>query len=121
LNYRFTVLGEVNKEGVYNMPNEKVNILEAIGLAGGLSIYAKRKTITLIREGNGRREFARLDLTDPAVMNSPYYFLQQNDMIIVDPIKAKSTANEQLIIRNISLGSTIISTFAIIYSVFLRK
>jgi polysaccharide export outer membrane protein len=117
LNYKITLLGEVSREGSYTFSTEKVNIFDAIGLAGGLTIYARRENVMLIREANGKREFARLDLTDPEVLNSPYYFLQQNDLVIVDPSKAKSTANEQVTIRNISLISSIISTLAIVYSI----
>ena len=117
LNNRITLLGEVNKEGTYQFPAEKINIFEAIGLAGGLTIYARRETVLIIREANNKREFVRLDLTKPEVLASPYYFLQQNDMIIVDPVKGKYTANEQIANRNIMLAATIVSTIALVYSI----
>jgi polysaccharide biosynthesis/export protein len=121
LNYKVTLLGEVNREGMYTFSTERVNIFDAIGLAGGLTIYARRENVLIIREANGKREFARLDLTDPEVFNNPYYFLQQNDLIVVDPGKGKSTASEQVTLRNISLISGIISTVAIVYSLLVRN
>jgi polysaccharide export outer membrane protein len=116
LNYKITMIGEVNREGIYTIPNERVNIFEAIGLAGGLNIYARRENVMIIRESNGKREFARLNLTDPQVFQSPYYFLQQNDLVVVEQLKSKATATDQLAARNIMLVSTIISTLAIVYS-----
>ena len=118
LNYRITMLGEVSREGVYSIPHEKINIFEAIGLAGGLNIYARRENVLVVREGSGKREFARLDLTKPEIFQNPYYFLQQNDIIIVDQTRAKSTANDVVVSRNISLVSSIVSMIAIVYSVF---
>jgi polysaccharide biosynthesis/export protein len=120
LNYKVTVIGEVNREGIYTIPNEKVNIFEVIGLAGGLSIYARRENVMIIREANGKREFGRLNLTDPQLFQSPYYFLQQNDLVVVEQLKSKATANDQLTARNITLVSTIISTIAIVYSIIRR-
>jgi polysaccharide biosynthesis/export protein len=121
LNYKVTLLGEVNKEGMYTFSTERVNIFDAIGLAGGLTIYARRENVMVIREANGRREFARLNLTDPEVFNSPYYFLQQNDLIVVDPTKGKATASEQVTLRNISVISGLVSTLAIVYSLIIRN
>lgn len=118
LNYRITLIGELNREGVYTIPNERVNIFEAIGLAGGLNIYARRESVVVIRETNGKREFARLDLTNPDVFNSPYYFLQQNDMVLVEQTKSKAAINDQTTARNISLATGVISTLVFIYTVF---
>ena len=117
LNYKITLLGEVNREGIYTIPNERVNVLEAIGLAGGLNVYAKRENVTVIREANGKREFARLDLTSPEVFKSPYYFLQQNDMVLVEQTRTKAAASDQITVRNISLATSIISTLAFLYTV----
>lgn len=118
LNYKITLLGELNKEGIYTIPNEKVNIFEAIGLAGGLNIYARRENVMIIREANGKREFARLDLTSPEVFKSPYYFLQQNDMVVVEQTRAKAAVNDQTTARNIGLATGVISTLIFIYTVF---
>ena len=121
LNYKFTVMGEVNKPGIVSIPGEKINILEAIALAGDLSIYANRDSVFIIRENNNKREFAWLNLTKPEIMASPYFYLQQNDLIIVEPTKKKSVANDVIAMRNISLALAIISTFAVVYSIFIKQ
>jgi polysaccharide export outer membrane protein len=118
INYKITVLGEVTREGVYTVPNEHVSIMEAIGLAGGLTVYAKRDNVTIVREFNGKREFARLDLTSPEIFKSPYYFLKQNDLIIVEQTRNKVSNSDQTTARNISLATTIISTLAFLYTIF---
>lgn len=118
LNYKITMLGELTREGIFTIPNERVNIFEAIGLAGGLNIYARRENVLIIREANGKREFARLDLTSPDVFKSPYYFLQQNDLVVVEQVKAKAAANDQTTVRNISLATSVISTLVFLYTVF---
>jgi polysaccharide export outer membrane protein len=118
LSYKITLLGEVNREGSYTIPTEKVNIFEAIGLAGGLNVYARKENVMVVRESNGKREYARLDLTSPEVFNSPYYFLQQNDMVMVEQTRAKAANNDQTTARNISLATGIISTLIFIYTVF---
>lgn len=118
VNFKVTMLGEFNREGSYTIPNERINIFEAIGLAGGLSVYARRENVTVIRELNGKREWARLDLTSPDVFKSPYYFLQQNDMVLVEQTRAKVSNTDQTTARNISLATSIISTLIFIYTVF---
>jgi len=118
LNYRVTMIGEVSRPGVYTLPGERVNILEAIGLAGDLTFYGRRDNVLVMRDNNGKREFARLDLTKPEIMGSPYFYLQQNDMVIVEPNKKKIAANDQVTARNVSIAATVISTLAILYSIF---
>lgn len=118
INYKITMLGEVSREGPYSISNEKVNIFEAIGLAGGLTIYAKRENVMVIRETNGKREFARLDLTDPQIFKSPYYYLQQNDLVVVEQTRNKVANSDQTTARNISLATSIISTLVFLYTVF---
>jgi polysaccharide export outer membrane protein len=118
LNNRFTMLGEVTKPGMYPIPGERLNILEAIGLAGELTFYGRRDNVLIIRENNGKREFARLDLTKPEIMGSPYFYLQQNDMVIVEQNRKKVAANDQSAVRNISLAATLVSIVAILYTIF---
>lgn len=118
LNNRFTMLGEVTKPGMYTIPGERLNILEAIGLAGELTFYGRRDNVLIIRENNGKREFARLDLTKPEIMGSPYFYLQQNDMVIVEQNRKKVAANDQSAVRNISLAATLVSIVAILYTIF---
>ncbi len=89
LNYEVTVLGEVGKPTVITVPSEKISLLKAIGLAGDLTIHGKRNNILLIREENGSRITHRIDLTQPDFFSSPYYYLQPNDVVYVQPNKAK--------------------------------
>ena len=98
-NYKISVLGEVNRPGMFNVSNEKINIFEALAQAGDLSIYGVRDKVKLIREDeNGRKEIQTLNLNDANLINSPYYYLQQNDIVYVEPNKVKA--------RNSSVGQT---------------
>ena len=88
MNYKYAVLGGVNTPGLYTTQNEKVSILEAIAQAGDLSLYAERDKIYLIRENSeGQKEFHQLDINDANIISSPYYYLQQNDVIYVEQKK----------------------------------
>ena len=117
LNFKVTVVGDVNSPGVYTFPTDKVNIFDAISMARDVTTYAKRSNVLIVREINGTRSFARLDLTDPNVFRSPYFYLQQNDMIVVDPTKIKATVNDQTL-RYISIVTSVVSLVAIVYSIF---
>lgn len=120
LNYKITLLGELNKPGVYSIPNEQLNILQAVGLAGDLTFYGRRDNIYIIREINGKREFGRVDIRDPNIFLSPYFQLQQNDIVYVEANKKKISASDQTVIRNVSIITSVLSAFAIVYSVFRR-
>jgi polysaccharide export outer membrane protein len=90
VNYKISVLGEVNRPNSYTITNEKVNVLEALALAGDLTIYGKRDNVKLMRESvDGKREVVILDLTDKNLINSPYFYLQQNDVLYVEPNKTR--------------------------------
>ncbi|WP_461453542.1 polysaccharide biosynthesis/export family protein [Mucilaginibacter sp.] len=120
-NFRITVLGEVVKPATYVVANEKITILDALGLAGDLTIYGRRDNLLLIRTyDDGRRETVRLDLTKSDVLNSPYYYLRQNDYIYVEPLKAKVVSSDAIQNRNISIvtaiGASLISVLAILLS-----
>jgi polysaccharide export outer membrane protein len=117
LNYRFTLLGEINKPGVYSMPGENINIFQALGLAGDMTFYGRRDNVLVMRQANGKREYARLDLTKPDVVSSPYYYLQQNDLIYIEATKRKVAANDQVTARNVAITASIVSTIAIVYSI----
>lgn len=93
--YHVTVIGEVNSPGVVPVATEKMSVLEAIASAGDLSIYGKRDNVLLIREdATGQKTQHRLNLNDANIINSPYYYLQQNDVVYVEPnsTKAKNSA-----------------------------
>jgi polysaccharide export outer membrane protein len=92
LNYKVTVLGEVAHPTVINVPDEKISLLEALGLAGDMTIYAKRDNVMVIREEEGKRVVKRLNLNSKDLFTSPYYYLKSNDIIYVEPNKAKISA-----------------------------
>lgn len=89
LNFKVTVLGEVARPMVINVPDEKINILEALGFAGDMTVYGKRENVALIREEEGKRIVKRLNLNASNILTSPYYYLRPNDIIYVEPNKAK--------------------------------
>jgi polysaccharide biosynthesis/export protein len=89
LNYKVSVLGEVARPSVLTVPNEKITFLEALGLAGDLTIFANRDNVLLIREEEGKKMLHRIDLTSNELFTSPYYYLKSNDIIYVEPNKAK--------------------------------
>jgi polysaccharide export outer membrane protein len=89
MNYRVTVLGEVSRPGTLIISNERVSILEALGLCGDLTIYGKRTNILLIRENNGIKETHRINLNDNSLFSRPYFYLQSNDVLYVQPNKSR--------------------------------
>jgi len=118
LNYKFTMLGEVARQGVYSIPGDHINLLEAIGMAGDLTFYGRRDNILVIRVNEGKREYARLDLTKPEIMASPYFYLQQNDVVYVEQTRKKIAANDQVTFRNITVATSLVSMFALLYTIF---
>jgi len=89
LNYKVTVIGEVAKPVVISVPNEKITLLEAIGLAGDLTLFARRDNVLIIRETDGQKSFKRIDLNSNEIFTSPYYYLKSNDIVYVEPTKQK--------------------------------
>ncbi|MFT7153322.1 MAG: polysaccharide export outer membrane protein [Alteromonas macleodii] len=88
-NFKVTVLGEVQSPGVYTIPNEKITLVEALGLAGDMTIFARRVNVLVIREETGQRKFVKLDLTSKDFFESEYYYLHSNDILYVEPGKGK--------------------------------
>lgn len=116
LNFTVSVLGEVTRPGVYNIVNEKATVLDAISMAGDLTIFAKRKNIMLVRELNGKKQISRLDLTSTDLFQSTSLYLKQGDMIYIEPNKSKIASNDQAQIRNVTIASTLITSLALIIS-----
>jgi polysaccharide export outer membrane protein len=118
LNYKITVIGEVGRPGVYNIPADKVSAFEAIGLAGDITQYGRRDNILVIRETGGTRTFGRINLSSPDAFSSPYFYLQQNDMVIVDVGKNKSAVNNQNTTQTVTIVTSVLTTIAIFISIF---
>lgn len=107
-NYKFSVLGEVNRPGTYTVKDEKVTIFEAIAQAGDMTLFSIRDDVQLLREDNkGRRQVVHLNLNSANITQSPYFYLQQNDVIYVKPTKAKVRTNT--FNSNASMWITILS------------
>lgn len=120
MNFRVTVIGEVNHPSTFTVANEKINLLEALGLAGDMTPYGKRENVLLIREVDGTRKMERVNLNSKEVLNSPYFYLKQNDVIYVEPDKAKSVevSNNN---RLMPLIVAAISAVAVLATTFLNK
>ena len=96
LNFRVTVLGEVSNPSTFLLANERVTLLDALGQAGDITPYGNRANILVIREQNGERNFGRLNIQDRNIFQSPYFYLQQNDVVYVEPLEEKtSTVRDQ--------------------------
>jgi polysaccharide export outer membrane protein len=116
LNAKVTVLGEVKRPGSYALNNGRMTLLEALGAAGDLTQYGKRDNILIARENNGQLEFARLNLNSDEIFKSPYFYLQQNDVVVVDPNQARTTSNQSLGLW-LSMVGTLSSAATVIVSV----
>ena len=119
-NYKISVLGEVNRPGVFTVNNEKINIFEALAQAGDLTIYGVRDNVKLIRENaNGRKEIHTIVLNDANLINSPYYYLQQNDILYVEPnnVKSQNSKVGQVTTLWFSATSILISLASLLYNI----
>lgn len=118
-NFKVGIIGEVKTPDIYTIKTPRVSILDLISMAGDLTILADRKNVWIHRDNNGEKIHVHMDLTDPAVFASPYYYLQQNDMVYVHPNKAQSRNSEYSTRDNIrlTLFSVILSTASFITSI----
>lgn len=116
LNYRITILGEVAKPGTFNIPSERVSVLDAIGLAGDLTVYGKRNNIRIIRHTDGVRQTATLDINKGDIFGSPFFYLRQNDIVYVEMNTRKIPSTDQATLRALSFGLGIISAVGVIIS-----
>lgn len=120
LNLKITMLGEVSQPGLIRISNKRVTLLEAIGMAGDLTPYADRTDILLIREKDGQRQYVQLNLQDPGIFASPYFYLEQNDFIYVKPTKAKVGGITDQTSRFLTFGSAGLSLITLIIALFSR-
>lgn len=117
LNFKITLMGDISRPGSYVVKNDRISILDAIGLGGDLQLTANRKNILVIRDNDGVKESHRLDITDPSVFASPYFYLKQNDIVYIEPIKIKQrsrTSSDRSF--TMSLLTSVISSVSIITS-----
>ena len=124
MNFKVSVLGEVNAPGTYNLDGDKTTILQALSVAGDLTIFGMRENVTVIRELNGKRTMYEINLCDVSLFNSPAYHLQQNDVIYVQPseIKAREATTDERAFRvtSIAISSTsiLISLASLLLGIF---
>jgi polysaccharide biosynthesis/export protein len=121
-NFRITVLGEVRSGGVLTIPTERLTILEAVGMAGGITEFGTIQNVKILRENDGVRKLGVLDLTSQNIFQSPYYQLQQNDVVLVDQTSYKlRQAEQQRITQQIGFVLSILTAATLIYSIFSKK
>lgn len=114
LNFKVTVIGEVAKPSTFTIPNEKITILEALGMAGDMTPFGKRENVLLIREENGERTMVKLDIGKKDIMNSPYFYLRQNDVVYVEPTKYKDPSGDRTL-RIIAAVATSLTAIGLIW------
>lgn len=113
-NFKITVIGEVTRPATYTVTSEKVNLLDALGMAGDLTIFGKRKNVMLIRDNHGEKEFVRFNLNSYDTFTSPYFYLKQGDVIYVEPGKGKVAATNAARTQAISIAATVVSILTLI-------
>lgn len=116
INFQVTVLGEVNRPGTYTVPDERLSLTKALGLAGDLTIYGRRDNVMILRETGDTKEYKYVDLTQSDFLTSPYYYLQQNDVVYVEPNSAQmqgASYNRNASVY-ISIASVLISLIIVI-------
>jgi len=118
LNFKVTVLGEVKNPGSYKVNSERVSILDALGMAGDLQINAKRKNVLVMREEGEEKVFSRIDLTSSELIHSPFFYLQQNDVIYVEPSRGRIVGGNAGTFLPYILSS--VSTFVAVLALILK-
>lgn len=120
MNYRVTVLGEVRTPGTFNIPTERVTILEALGLAGDITDYGNKNVVRIAREKNGQVEYGYVDLTTQDLFASPYFRLQQNDVVFVEQTRRKiQLQDQQTFAQQLGIATGVITAIALIIN-FIR-
>lgn len=113
LNFKVTVVGEVNNPSTFNVPSEKINIIQALGMAGDMTPYGKRNNVLLIKETDDTRRLVRVNLNDKELLSSRYFYLQPNDVIYVEPVPSKKD-QASLARNNISIILSVISVVTLL-------
>jgi polysaccharide export outer membrane protein len=113
-NFKITVIGEVTHPSTFTVPNEKVSVLDALGMAGDLTIYGRRDNVLIIREDNGKKELFRLNLNSSDLFKSPYFYLKQNDVVYVEPNKSKAIQADAEQTRIITIAASVITAILLV-------
>jgi len=111
VNFQVSILGEVNRPGTFDVNDDQISLPKALGFAGDLTIYGKRNNVLVVRQEDQKKSYAYLDLTDPETINSPFYYLQQNDVVYIEPNKAQiqSASYNRNATVYISIASVLVS------------
>ena len=122
LNYQVTVMGEVAKTGTIIVPGENITILQAIGLSGDITQYGRKDSVKVIREIDGKRQTGFINLSSKELFNSPYYYLLQNDIVMIDAGKIKAKSLEQAVVaQKVTFALTIATVVASIANIIINS
>ncbi|HRO42896.1 MAG TPA: polysaccharide biosynthesis/export family protein [Flavipsychrobacter sp.] len=117
VNYRITVLGEVGRAGTIIAPNHKISVIDAIAGAGDIPITGRKDNVLIVRENEGVREFARLNLNSKEVFTSPYFYLKQNDIVYVEPARIRRQEGNDFFRFYLPTITTLMSTLLALYGI----
>jgi polysaccharide export outer membrane protein len=117
INYKVTILGEVSHPGIIVAPNQKISIIDAIAAAGDIPITGRKDNVEIIRETEGNREIARVNLTSKNIFNSPYYYLKQNDIVYVEPMRIRKHQNNEFVQFYLPTITSLLSTVLAVYGI----
>jgi len=120
VNFKVTVIGEVNKPASFTINSDKINVLEALGMAGDMTVYGRRQDVLVIRQENGIKSIGKLDLNNIETVKSPYFYLKQNDIVYVAPDRSKAVEYSQNT-RMMPLITASISALAVLAAVLLKR
>jgi len=117
INFTVNVLGEVTRPGSYVIAGEKASVLDALSLAGDMTIYGKRDNVILLRNENGvQKKVARFNLNNTAMLSSPYFYLRQGDVIYVEPTRAKAASTDMSATKTYAIAGSILSVILVVIS-----
>lgn len=120
-NFRIIVMGEVGSPGVQTVPVENLTLLEALAMAGDITQFGNKTAVKVLRENGGQRQLGILDVTSARMFESPYYQLQQNDVVLVEATRYKArNAEQQRITQQVGFALTIITSIALVYNIFIK-
>lgn len=115
-NFTITVLGEVTHPATFTVPSEKISILDAIGMAGDLTIYGIRENVLVIRDVDGKKVANRLNLNSSDIFKSPFFYLKQNDIVYVQPNKQKSIAADAGRTRTLTVAASVAAVLVVLFT-----